>query len=343
MLKELNLPFYIEGQEIFTTASAGITISSEEYERPEDMIRDADIAMYQAKAKGKDYYEFFDPLMYAKTLTLLHLETDLRRAIERNQFQMHYQPVVELDTEEVIGFEALIRWNHPERGLICPLEFIPLAEETGLILSMGEWIINECCRQLHEWQMQFPQYSVMKMSVNISTKQFLQTNLADMIKEILERNCVDACCLSLEITESMIMENDEHALVVLKKLQEMGIHIHIDDFGTGYSSLGYLHRFPINALKIDRSFIEKMFGSDENMEIIKTIVSLAQNLKLDLIAEGIEFKDQLNCLKSLKCRYGQGFLLLRPMQAKDIEAWLEKRAPNIAGDNPESLLKTSRI
>ncbi len=332
--KELPLPFYISGNEVFTSASIGIAISSMEYEKPEDMIRDADIAMYQAKAKGKANYEVFDPSMYAGTVARLHLETDLRRAVEHNEFVIHYQPIIELSTEKIIGFEALVRWNHPKRGLIYPMEFIPLAEETGLIFPIGEWVLHEACRQLNEWQKQYPLNSTLKMSVNISSKQFLQPDLPEKVDQILQKNCIDACCLSIEITESMIMENVESAIEMLNKLKAMGVHIHIDDFGTGYSSLSYINRFPVNALKIDRSFIEKMLSNDENLEIVKTIVMLAHNLKLDLIAEGLERPDQLNQLMDLKCHYGQGFLLSKPMDAKNVETWIESKLPTMKSKQP---------
>ncbi|OGW28067.1 MAG: hypothetical protein A2X59_03170 [Nitrospirae bacterium GWC2_42_7] len=327
LLSELPLPYHINGHEIFTAASLGIAISSPDYDRPEDMLRDADIAMYQAKAKGKAHYEIFDKKMYSSALARLQLETELRKAVEHNEFVMHYQPIIDLRNDKIIGFEALIRWDHPTRGLIYPMEFIPLAEETGLILPMGEWLLNEACSQLHKWQKQFDIGSVLKMSVNISSKQFLQSDLIATIDNILRNNCIDACCLALEITESLIMEDVESAIETLNKLRDMGIHIHIDDFGTGYSSLSYLQRFPVNALKIDQSFVAKMFSNEENMQIIKTIVSLAHNLNLDLVAEGLEEADQLTHLKELNCHYGQGYLLSRPMGPAAIEAFLEERLP----------------
>lgn len=323
--KELMVPMSIQGQEVFTAASVGIALSSTEYERPEDMVRDADIAMYQAKAKGKTHCEVFDAGMYKSTVARLHLETDLRRAVEHNEFLLHYQPIIELKSDRVLGFEALIRWNHPKRGLIYPKEFIPLAEETGMIIPLGEWILNECCRQLHKWQRENPLNQILKMSVNISGKQFLQPDLSEMIEKILLRHCIDACSLTLEITESMIMEDVETAITMITNLRNMGIHIHIDDFGTGYSSLSYIHRFPVNALKIDRSFVEKMMSSDENLEIVKTIVSLANNLKLDIIAEGLEMTDQLTQIRDLKCLYGQGFLISRPMDAVKAEHWMTNK------------------
>ncbi len=322
---ELPAPFVIEGHEVFTTASIGVALSSEEYERPEDMVRDADIAMYQAKAKGKAHHEVFEAGMYTTAVARLHLETDLRRAVEHGDFVVHYQPIMELSTDRLIGFEALVRWSHPVRGLIYPTEFIPLAEETGLIFQIGDWILSETCRQLRIWQSQYPLHTVLKISLNISSRQFLQSDLPQKVRKALDANGLDACSLTLEITESMIMENVDSAVEALKQLQAMGIHIHIDDFGTGYSSLSYLQRFPVNALKIDRSFIDKMHLDEENLEIVKAIVTLARNLKLDLIAEGLEKSDQLAQLKELNCAYGQGYLLSRPMDAGAAESWMEKR------------------
>jgi diguanylate cyclase (GGDEF)-like protein/PAS domain S-box-containing protein len=327
--KELLSPFFIEGQEVFTTASIGVALSSGDYEGPEDMIRDADIAMYQAKAKGKAHHEVFEPGMYTSAVARLHLETDLRRAVDHGEFVLHYQPILELNSGRLVGFEALVRWMHPVRGIVYPMEFIPLAEETGLIFQMGEWILNEACRQLRVWQAQYQAHTMLKMSLNISGRQFLQTDLPQKIRQALERNALDPCSLTLEITESMIMEDMDSAAEMLKQLQIMGVHIHIDDFGTGYSSLSYLQRFPVNALKIDRSFIDKMDIDEEHLEIVKAIISLASNLKLDLIAEGLEKNDQLLQLKELKCMYGQGYLLSRPMDAAAAQSWMEKTLPGM--------------
>ncbi|MBA4374195.1 MAG: diguanylate cyclase [Thermodesulfovibrio sp.] len=325
--ENLSLPFYIEGNEVFTTASIGIALSSAEYERPEEMIRDADIAMYQVKGKGKASHEVFETGMYTSTVERLHLETDLRRAVEHQEFILHYQPIIELCNDRLIGFEALVRWNHPQRGLIYPLEFIPLAEETGLIIQIGEWVLREACRQLNAWKTDHAMHSPLKMSVNISSRQFLQHDLPEKIRQILGSNSLDGVNLTIEITESMIMENVDSAIEILNQLRDMGVHIHIDDFGTGYSSLSYIHRFPVNALKIDRSFVEKMHEDDENMEIVKTIISLARNLNLELIAEGLETPDQLSQLKELNCHYGQGYFLSRPLDASGMASWLSSRPP----------------
>jgi diguanylate cyclase (GGDEF)-like protein len=323
IMEAIPRPLHLNGNEIFTTASIGIALSSTGYSGPEDVIRDADIAMYQAKTKGKARYEIFDTKMHASTVARLQLENDLRKAVEHNEFILHYQPIKSLKNNRVIGFEALIRWDHPKRGLIYPMEFIPLAEETGLIQEIGKSILEKACKQLAEWHELFPMDPPLKVSVNISSKQFAQNDLVNQVGDVLKDYCLDSCCLALEVTESMIMDDAEVAITKLNQLKDMGVHIHIDDFGTGYSSLSYIHRFPVNALKIDKSFVSKMSVNEENMEIIKTIINLANNLNIDLIAEGLEMSDQLDQLKELKCNYAQGFFISRPMEPKALEAWLK--------------------
>lgn len=328
--KGLAVPFQLNGNEIFTTASIGIALSSEGYERPEHFLRDADIAMYQAKAHGKACYKIFDTKMYASVTERLQLETDLRSAVEHSGFLVHYQPIMNLKTDSVVGFEALIRWKHPRRGLIYPLEFIPLAEETGLIYQIGQWVLRESCRQIKTWQKHYPMSPPLKVSVNISSKQLSQPDLAALVGEILRETELDATCLALELTESMIMETPESAAELMRQLRDMGVNIHIDDFGTGYSSLSYLHRFPVNALKIDRSFVSRMFDSGDNFEIVRTITSLAQNLDMDVIAEGLELAEQLSHLKEMRCQYAQGFLYSRPMEVRAAETWLSSQSPSAA-------------
>ena len=327
----LASPFHVGGSEIFTTASIGVAMSSAEYDKPEHMLRDADIAMYQAKAHGKACYEVFDKKMYASITERLQLETDLRSAVEHLQFLIHYQPIMNLKTDRVIGFEALVRWKHPRRGLIYPLEFIPLAEETGLIFPVGQWVLRESCRQIKAWQARYPSDPPLKLSVNISTKQLSQPDLAVRVGDILSETGLAPTSLALEVTESMIMDNPEAATALMLQLRDLGVHIHIDDFGTGYSSLSYLHRFPVNALKIDRSFVARMFVNNENFEIVRTIVTLAQNLDLDLIAEGLELSEQLTQLKDLKCHYGQGFLFSYPLEPNAIESWMTSQSPPMGG------------
>ncbi|HUQ34480.1 MAG TPA: EAL domain-containing protein, partial [Pyrinomonadaceae bacterium] len=311
--KALALPFNLNGHEVFTTVSIGIALSSTGYDRPEEVLRDADTAMYRAKMLGKARHEVFDKTMHARAMNLLQMESDLRRAIERKEFVLHYQPIVALETGTIRGFEALIRWQHPERGFVSPGEFIPIAEETGLIIPVGQWVLEEACRQIHEWQEQFPQYPPLQISVNLSGKQFNTPNLIDQVSRVLRETNVEPHSLKLEITESMVMENFETAIEMLNQLRTLGLELSIDDFGTGYSSLSYLHRFPISTLKIDRSFVSRMSDNNENAEIVRTIMMLARSLKMDVVAEGVETTDQLTQLAMLECEYGQGYYFSRPL------------------------------
>ncbi|MDA8079199.1 MAG: EAL domain-containing protein [Nitrospiraceae bacterium] len=320
VLRELDVSFLIKGHEIYTSASIGIAVKEEGHLKPEHIIRDADIAMYHAKALGKACYVEFDASMHEKTVERLRLETDLRQALEQGQFLMHYQPIVNLEDNRIIGFEALIRWNHPGRGMIYPLDFIPIAEETGLIYPIGEWLLRESCRQMREWHGRFPADPPLKLSVNISGRQLSHPHFVETVTAILKETAFDPRSLALEITEGMVIENVEGAISFMKQLQDAGVEFHIDDFGTGYSSLSYLHYFPVNALKIDRSFVSRIAAADDNLQIIKTILSLAQSLNLEVIAEGLELIEQLAHFKDLNCRYGQGFLFSRPMPAGAVDA-----------------------
>ena len=318
----LSTPVTVKGNNIFTSLSIGIAIGTERYERPEQALRDADIAMYEAKSRGNASYEIFDAEMHANILDRMQLETDLRGAVDRKEFILYYQPIVDLKAQRVTGLEALVRWNHPKRGLIYPLEFIPLAEETGLINHIGDWVLNEACRELKRLQVHNPMEPPLTMSVNISIKQFAQQDLVSKLSGFLSTADVDPRTLVLEITESMIMANMDAAAETMNRLREMGIRLHIDDFGTGHSSLSYLHRFPVNALKIDRSFISKLTAEGANKEIITSIISLAKNLHVDVIAEGVEMDHQLSNIKKLNCGYCQGFLIARPMAEDEIDAWI---------------------
>lgn len=320
--KKLTVPLDVKGHEIFTSVSIGIALASERYERPEQVLRDADIAMYEAKGRGTSSYEIFDAKMHANILDRLQLEADLRGAADHKEFILYYQPIIDLNTQRLIGFEALVRWNHPKRGLIYPMEFIPLAEETGLIYHIGEWILHEACRELKLLQVRYPVRPPLTMSVNISSKQFTQQDLVSKLSGFVTETGVDPNTLALEITESMIMENVDAAVETMSQLREMGIHLHIDDFGTGHSSLSYLHRFPVDALKIDRSFISRLSTGGTNREIITSIISLANSLHCDVIAEGVEMEHQLSKIQELHCGYGQGFLFARPMAFNDIDAWM---------------------
>ncbi|MCA1591083.1 MAG: EAL domain-containing protein [Acidobacteria bacterium] len=316
---ELSTPFTLSGREVFTTVSMGIAPSTTGYERAEDILRDADTAMYRAKSLGKARYEIFDKAMHARAINLLQLETDMRRALERQEFFVHYQPIVALQDFNLRGFEALVRWQHPERGFISPMDFIPVAEETGMIAPLGEFVLREACRQMQKWQVIFPSDPPMFMSVNLSSKQFSQSDIISTVDQVLKETGLNPHSLKLEITESVVMENIETATEMLRELRDLGVKLSIDDFGTGYSSLSYLHRFPIDTLKIDRSFVTRMVENNENTEIVRTIVVLAQNLGMDVVAEGVETNEQLALLRKLGCENGQGYFFSKPVSSEGAE------------------------
>ncbi|HCF26393.1 MAG TPA: diguanylate cyclase, partial [Cyanobacteria bacterium UBA11049] len=317
--QELSRPFDLSGHEVFTTVSIGIAISTLGYDRPEDLLRDADMTMYRAKALGKGRLEVFDPTLHDRAMARLQLEIDLRRALERQELQLHYQPIVSLNNGRIAGYEALVRWQHPQRGWVSPVEFIPLAEETGLIIPMGLWVLRQACQQLRTWQQQQQQDPPLTVNVNLSGKQFDQPNLIENIKQVLQETGLDASSLKLEITESVLVENATPAVAILKQLKALGIKLAIDDFGTGYSSLSYLHQMPIDTLKIDRSFINNVDCDPEKIEMIRTIVSLAWNLGMNVVAEGVETKKQMYQLQALKCEYGQGYYFSRPLDANAVK------------------------
>jgi diguanylate cyclase (GGDEF)-like protein/PAS domain S-box-containing protein len=322
--REISSPFNLRGHEVFTTVSVGIAPSTIGYDSPDDILRDADTAMYRAKSLGKARHEVFDKTMHARAVSLLQLENDLRRAVERQEFTLYYQPIVSLETGAIRGVEALIRWQHPEHGLIMPSEFIPVAEETGLILQMGQWGLREACRQLREWQGQFAISPAFQVSVNLSSKQFSQLDLIEQITRALRDTGLDPAGLRLEITESVVMENIESATDMLRQLRDLGVEASIDDFGTGYSSLSYLHRFPITVLKIDRSFVSGMSNQSENAEIIRSIVMLARNLGMAVVAEGVETVEQIAQLRELGCKHAQGYFFSRPAPAEAAAEFLSK-------------------
>jgi diguanylate cyclase (GGDEF)-like protein len=317
----LIAPHILNGHEVFTSASIGIALSSSSRSTAEDLLRDADIAMYRAKALGKARCEVFDVAMHEHAIERLSLESDLRNALDRNEFCIFYQPLVSLHTREVTGFEALVRWQRPRVGLIGPGEFIKVAEETGLILALGKWVLLEACQQTRIWQSRYPRHSQLTVSVNVSAKQFTQPNLASEVLAGLQTAHLDPSCLNLELTETMAMTDAERTRNIFSELKALGVRLSIDDFGTGYSSLNYLRRFPVDTLKIDRSFISNI-DIDDNRKIVATMVMLAHNLGLQVIAEGAETEDQLTQLIELDCEFAQGYLFSKPLEAKEAEQLL---------------------
>ena len=313
--ERLASPFNLSGHEVFISASIGIALNQTASEAPDEILRNADTAMYRAKDQGRGCFELFDKGMHARNAALSQLETGLRKALARDEFRIHYQPIISLENWRINGFEALLRWEHPEHGYISPLKFIPVAEESGLIIQIGQWVLREACQQLRDWQEQFPSEPPLSISVNLSGKQFSQPDLIDCISQILEETGLDAGSLKIEITESAIIENIDAAAMMLKRIKALGVRLSLDDFGTGYSSLSYLHRFPIDTLKIDRSFVSRI-NLPKNAEIVKTILTLASNLGMDVVAEGVETREQVLQLTGLNCEYVQGYLLSKPIDGR---------------------------
>jgi diguanylate cyclase (GGDEF)-like protein len=320
----LATPFDLEGHIIFVFASMGIVTNGNQYNDPDNIIRDADIAMYRAKGKGLGKYEIFDPSMLDRAMSRLEMETDLRKAIQNQQFVVHYQPIIDIADDQVIGFEALVRWEHPTKGLIPPMEFIPTAEETGLIVPLGYWVLDEACRQIHAWNVAYDFDPPLTINVNLSMRQCEQPDLVEKIADILRKNRLDPSLLKLELTESLIIKDSEVINKMLTELGEMGIQVQIDDFGTGYSSLSYLHTLPIDTLKIDRSFISRLGNKTSGAEIVQTILSLAHNLGMKVVAEGVETGEQFSKLAAMKCEYIQGFLVSKAVDNLEANALLKE-------------------
>jgi diguanylate cyclase (GGDEF)-like protein/PAS domain S-box-containing protein len=323
LMKVLTSSFNVGGKEIFTSASIGIALSSIGYDNSEDILRDADTAMYRAKSLGKARYEVFDVDMRASVIARLQLETDLRNGLHREEFRNYYQPIVSIGSGRIVGFEALLRWQHPVRGLVQPAEFITVAEETGMIRELGWWSLREACRQTCAWNADRSGSSPLTISVNLSVKQLLQPNLATAIGDLLQDTGLAPGSLKLEITESAVMQDPAAAAEVLLQIKSLGVQLSIDDFGTGYSSLSYLHRFPLDTLKIDRSFTAQLDHGGDSMEIVRTILPMAKGLRLDVIAEGVENGEQLAILSNLQCEYAQGYYFSKPLTAVDAAALLE--------------------
>ncbi len=309
-------PLSLDGREVFTSASIGIALSSTGYQHAEDVLRDADTAMYRAKAQGEGRHEVFDKSMHEQAVRLLNLETDLRRAIERKELRLHYQPIMALHTGLLAGFEALVRWQHPEYGLLSPAEFIPVAEQSQLIVPITQLVLKEACSQARIWRSQFPAGFPFSISVNLPARYLAKPDLLQEISALIAENGLPPEYLRLEVTESEIMEDPASVSKALLQLNELGVKVYIDDFGTGYSSLSYLANLPVHALKIDRAFVSRLDVDERNSAIVRSVVSLAHNLGLQVIAEGVETSHQLDYLKALKCQYGQGFLFSPPCDSE---------------------------
>ncbi len=339
--KNIQAPFFAVGQQVFITASIGIAFSGSGYSAAENMLGDANTAMSRAKTLGKARYELCDPSMHATAAGRLRLETDLRRATDQNEFRVHYQPIVSLRDCHIIGFEALVRWQRPDVGLVMPGGFISAAEDTGLILKIGAWVMHEACSQIGEWNRQFPCAPPFAIAVNISAKQFAQADMIKQIAKTLRDTGLPPENLKLELTESVTMRDDARTARILSELRAMGIRLCIDDFGTGYSSLSYFRRFALDVLKIDRSFISEILSSTESREIAKTIINLGTNLGMEVVAEGVETQEQVNLLRSLGCAYAQGYFFSKPLAATEIARTLLTSQANcytLPEDSPAHLV-----
>jgi diguanylate cyclase (GGDEF)-like protein len=317
--EELSRPFSIEGRELFVAASIGIALSDARTKYPEDLLRDADTAMYRAKDEAAGYYRVFDHGMHLRAVGRLELENDLRRAVERDEFVLHYQPIVHLSDGRVRGVEALVRWNHPERGLLNPDEFVPLAEESGLVVLMGEKVLEEACRQAKQWQEDNSRVRPPVMSVNLSGRQLRRPDLPDYVERTLKNTGFDGSCLTLDVTETAYVEVLEDGTAGLDRLRALGVRISIDDFGTGYSSLSYLKRLPADAIKIDKSFVAGLGRNLEDTTVVRMVVELAHTFGMEAIAEGVETKEQAFLLEEMGCDMAQGYLFSEPLAAEGVK------------------------
>lgn len=322
--ERLANPLNLQGHTVFTSASIGIVIGDRQYGDSTEILRDADLAMYRAKSLGKARHEIFHQEMYAETKELLEIENDLRQAIVRQEFVLHYQPILSLETNIIYGFEALLRWNHPTKGLIYPDKFIHVAEETGSVVEIGKWVLREACQQMYFWQNKYSDAANLKISVNIASQQIKDPNFLETLNETIADTGLSKRSLDLEITETTLMDYKPETINLFQQIREQKIGLNIDDFGTGYSSLHYLKRFPVNVLKIDRSFVRGMLSERENFEIIKMIIALARTLKIEIVAEGIENIKQLKVLKTLNCPLGQGYLFSQPLDKESAELLIEQ-------------------
>ncbi|MEO1299337.1 MAG: EAL domain-containing protein, partial [Cyanobacteria bacterium J06636_16] len=320
ILADFQAPFTINQYKIFTGFSIGIVLGTKDYHQASNVIRDADIAMYQAKRDSKNSYKFFDAGMHEQALNRLTIENDIRKALENEEFLLHYQPIFDLANHQLTGFEALLRWQHPTKGLIFPDEFIPVAEESGLIMFVDDWVFAQASQQMKTWLSRFPNQFPLKVSINLSTKDLRKKSLIQDIDLALNNTGLDGGLIVLEITESMLIENIDETISLLTQLKSRNIQISIDDFGTGYSSLRYLHRLPVHNLKIDRSFVSHMETENRNYQVVDTIITLSKQLGLTVVAEGIETAQQVQQLQQLGCQLGQGYWYSRPLTSHSIEA-----------------------
>ena len=323
----LEPPFELPGQSVFVTASIGIATGVALHDRSDALLRDADAAMYEAKARGRARHALFDPTMHTRAVTRLAIETDLRRAIDNDQLELHYQPIMWLQINMIVGVEALVRWRRPDGTLVPPGEFVPVAEETGLIRPIGRWVLHEACRQLASWRSDLPQAAGLAMSVNISARQLQDASIVEDVESALRETGLDAGSLILELTESAVVETFEEALTTLQQLRWMSVQLAMDDFGTGYSSLSSLSRLPLDILKIDQSFVARLDQDAEGRAVVYAIVSLATALGIRVTGEGIETTSQLSTLLELDCDHGQGFLLGRPAPPDEVAAMLRTVNP----------------
>ena len=326
ILEEFALPFPLEGQEVFVTASMGVVNELLEYENPEDVLRDADIAMYQAKSQGKARIQIFNTSMRTSAMARMKLENELRQALDFKEFELFYQPIFRLADETLLGFEALLRWNHPQRGRVTPNEFIRVAEETGLIERIGKWVLEEGCAQMQRWRRRYPNIRPPVININLSGRQFAQSGLVLQIQQLLQDTNLEPSALKLEVTESVLIDNPSLASDIFRRVNQLGVQFQLDDFGTGYSSLSYLQHFPLQAVKIDRSFVQTMVENERSRELIRTIILMAKNLKMVTTAEGVETAEQLNALRELGCDHVQGYLFARPLPRASAEELLAKAA-----------------
>jgi EAL domain-containing protein (putative c-di-GMP-specific phosphodiesterase class I) len=323
ILETLKIPFSIADHELFVTTSVGISIYPNDGGDPQTLVRNADTAMYRAKDQGRDNYQLYAPAMNARALERLALENMLRKAISHRELVLFYQPVADMKTKNIVGVEALIRWKHPELGMLSPAHFISVAEMSGLIIPIGDWVLRTACKQTKMWQKRID--SELTVAVNLSARQFQQPNLTEIIAEVLEETGLEAKSLELEITESNAMQNAENTIYTLRELKALGVRIAMDDFGTGYSSLNYLKRFPIDTLKLDQSFVRDITTDPSDAAIATAVIAMAHSLNLKVIGEGVETEEQFAFLHKQKCDYIQGYLFSPPQPVENLEAYLIER------------------